>query len=219
MNQSLLALGEAMAVTRKPLQQRSRERVKLIKDTSREIILEKGSAAFTMLEVAKRAEITVASIYQYFSNQTDLILALASEIYEESLDLLVPYNQESLASMSLEEVLDFLNTTFEQFCIVTAEDPVRVDILIAVESDKKLNEYNWEMTLRTSERFYSLFAPHLPKSEHDWLRRSIEYYVHGLHNTVRMLRLVEESERKEYIASIKYCMLAPFTLRLSELSN
>lgn len=206
-----------MALTRKPLQQRSRKRVKLIKDTAREIILDKGSAAFTMLEVAKRADITVASIYQYFANQTDLITALAGEVYEESMQQIVPQAIESLVSMSFEEGLDFLDNALDQYCLISAEDPVRMEIFIAMESDKKLKEFKWELALRSSHTLFTIFAQHFPESEHAWLKRLANYYSYGLHNTLRMIGLVDKSEVQQYIDNVKYSMTAPLKLKRLEL--
>lgn len=208
-----------MATIRKPLQQRSRNRVRLIKNTAREIILEKGSAAFTMLEVAKRSDITVASIYQYFANQTDLIMALASEIYEDSLEQLAPQSQDVIESMSFEQAVDFVGTIFEQYCHINLADPVRMEIFLAVESDKKLQEFNWEMVRRSSDNFFTVFAPHFLESEHGWLRRAAIFYAHGLHNTMRLLRFVDEIEKEQHIASTRYCILSGVILKKHVLSS
>jgi AcrR family transcriptional regulator len=58
------------------VQRRSRERVRRILDAAAEIIVEDGLAALSTRSVAERAGVPVASLYQYFGDKDEILLAL-----------------------------------------------------------------------------------------------------------------------------------------------
>lgn len=58
------------------MQRRSRERVRRILDAAAEIIVEEGLAALSTRSVAERAGVPVASLYQYFGDKDEILLAL-----------------------------------------------------------------------------------------------------------------------------------------------
>src|SRR5262249_60015561 len=66
-----------MATDVRPLRERQREeREQLILKAAYELILENGSAALTMEEIASRVGISRAAIYLHFPSKEDLVLAL-----------------------------------------------------------------------------------------------------------------------------------------------
>lgn len=69
-----------LTTRRTPRQARSRERVDLIMDATRELLREAGLAGVTTTAIAERAAIPVGSVYQYFPNKKAIFVALY-EIY------------------------------------------------------------------------------------------------------------------------------------------
>lgn len=65
-----------VATRRLPAQRRSRERVGLVLDAAAELVVEHGVEALTTRAIAARAQVPVASIYQYFADRDDIVLAL-----------------------------------------------------------------------------------------------------------------------------------------------
>lgn len=61
---------------RAPQQARSQQRVELILEAAKQLILEKGCARLKMTDIAVQADITVGSIYQYFPNKNAIIAGL-----------------------------------------------------------------------------------------------------------------------------------------------
>jgi AcrR family transcriptional regulator len=61
---------------RTPLQPRSRERVRVILDCAADLISENGVESLTTGEVAKRAGISVGTLYQYFADREAIIATL-----------------------------------------------------------------------------------------------------------------------------------------------
>jgi len=61
---------------RAPTQQRSKLRVQSILEAASEVIVESGVNAATMRAIAERADMSVASLYQYFSDRDDIVMDL-----------------------------------------------------------------------------------------------------------------------------------------------
>lgn len=76
---------EISGVRRQPVQQRSIERVERILDACAELLDEVGFDALTTAEVARRAEVPAATIYQFFDGRPGMMRALALR----NLDLLL----------------------------------------------------------------------------------------------------------------------------------
>jgi AcrR family transcriptional regulator len=90
---------------RNPTQSRSKERVTVILEAVKEIIEDKGIGKLTIAEIARRANTSQGSIYQYFSDKETLIISLA-EHFMDKIHLLVDNNLSKLNSLAdLESVL------------------------------------------------------------------------------------------------------------------
>src|SRR5689334_16420934 len=68
---------------RVPRQERSRRRVEGLLDAAERIVVERGVDALTTRDIAEAAGVPVASLYQYFSDKEDVLLALAERDMEE----------------------------------------------------------------------------------------------------------------------------------------
>ena len=90
---------------RNPTQSRSKERVTVILEAVKEIIEDKGIGKLTIAEIAKRANTSQGSIYQYFSDKETLIISLA-EHFMDKIHFLLDNNLSKLNSLAdLESVL------------------------------------------------------------------------------------------------------------------
>ncbi len=96
---------------RVPAQERSRVRVERILDATSQVVLERGVDALTTRDVARRAEVPVASLYQYFADKEDLLLALLERDTEE-MDRQVALDLAALGPLTLESLV---RTTMEAF--------------------------------------------------------------------------------------------------------
>ncbi|RMF15754.1 MAG: TetR/AcrR family transcriptional regulator [Gammaproteobacteria bacterium] len=96
---------------RKPVQERSRERVDRILAVAAQLISEKGVDALKTSEIAREAGISLASLYRYFPNKAAVIKAIA-ERHIEKLDVHIKAFVETL---DLESGFDQLIDTYAQF--------------------------------------------------------------------------------------------------------
>ncbi|WP_435830147.1 TetR family transcriptional regulator [Saccharopolyspora shandongensis] len=76
----------AGTLRRLPVQKRSAERVERLLDACAELLDEVGYAALTTKEVARRAEVPIGTLYQFFSDRDGLIGALAARNLESFLE-------------------------------------------------------------------------------------------------------------------------------------
>ncbi|AHI23465.1 TetR/AcrR family transcriptional regulator [Corynebacterium vitaeruminis] len=70
---------EILLPRRRPAQQRSRERYSRILGAARAVLVDVGFESFTFDEVAKRAEVPIGTLYQFFANKYVLICELDRE--------------------------------------------------------------------------------------------------------------------------------------------
>ncbi|HEY6795354.1 MAG TPA: TetR/AcrR family transcriptional regulator [Kineosporiaceae bacterium] len=81
-------------VRRRPVQERSRQRVERMLDACAEVLDEVGYDALTTREVARRAAVPIGTLYQFFADRQALCRSLA----ERNLDLFVERLQRRLAA-------------------------------------------------------------------------------------------------------------------------
>src|SRR5271165_4346172 len=74
---------ERLAPRHKPQQDRSRLRFQALLDAADQVIAESGLQGLAMREVARRANLPIASVYHYFPSMTALIRALLERQFEK----------------------------------------------------------------------------------------------------------------------------------------
>jgi AcrR family transcriptional regulator len=67
-----------------PVQQRSRATVAVILEAAARVLEQRGHAGFSTNHVAKRAGVSIGSIYQYFTDKNALLAALVSQVVDET---------------------------------------------------------------------------------------------------------------------------------------
>ncbi|MCP5163106.1 MAG: TetR/AcrR family transcriptional regulator [Hahellaceae bacterium] len=96
---------------RQPVQERSRERVNAILDQAAEMIREVGVQGAKTSEIARRAGISLPSLYRYFPNKAAIIKALA----EQHIAKLDNVLQGFIADFDLNEGFDKLIDAYAEF--------------------------------------------------------------------------------------------------------
>jgi AcrR family transcriptional regulator len=93
------------------VQRRSRERVQQILDAASDLIVDSGLAGLSTRMVAERADIPVASLYQYFADKDEIILALLERDTGET-DTAVTAAVSALDSVSVRTIVTATMRTF-----------------------------------------------------------------------------------------------------------
>jgi AcrR family transcriptional regulator len=120
-----------------PQQERSRQRVEAILAAAHTLVVEAGSDALTMSEVATRAGIPIGSVYQYFPDKPAVLRELAirfmDRVRQTLLTSLVGLDNAETAIQRLDELLIGYHERF-------LEEPDSRDIWAATQSDKELQK-------------------------------------------------------------------------------
>jgi AcrR family transcriptional regulator len=90
---------------RLPTQHRSRERVERILDVAADLIIEHGVADLSTRTIATRADVPVASLYQYFADKEEIVLALVERDIAE-MDEQVAQAVTALETLSVRTVVE-----------------------------------------------------------------------------------------------------------------
>ena len=75
--------SSALKPRKSPLQSRARKTVERIMDAAASILDEQAVDRITTNQIAERANVNIASLYQYFPNKFAIVIALAERIREE----------------------------------------------------------------------------------------------------------------------------------------
>lgn len=96
---------------RQPVQARSRERVERILDAAVQLLIEEGYDAVKTNAIARRAEVSIGSVYQFFPNRFAIFGALAERYREKiahSLESHLIVGPNRTWEQALEETVDTL---------------------------------------------------------------------------------------------------------------
>lgn len=128
---------EHISLRRTPSQDRSRERVAHMLDVAIALIAEQGSDALKMSDVAKRAGVSIGSLYQYFPDKSALIRALAEHYGGECLKCI----DHGLAdATSLDTLCRAFGDLIDLYYALFRAEPVIRDIRCGTEADKSLRD-------------------------------------------------------------------------------
>lgn len=115
---------------RRPAQQRSRERFNRILTAARSVLVDHGFESFTFDEVAKRAEVPIGTLYQFFANKYVLICELDRVDTAETVAELKKFS-ERVPALQWPDILDEF---IDHLAHMWHNDPSRRAVWHAVQS-------------------------------------------------------------------------------------
>jgi AcrR family transcriptional regulator len=106
---------------KKPVQQRSRFTVDQILEAAARVFAERGYAGATTNHIAKRAGVSIGSLYQYFPNKDTILVALQEQHMESGAEVLQESMQKALEEKKAPEHL--LRSFVRQIIEMHASEP------------------------------------------------------------------------------------------------
>lgn len=120
---------------RVPIQARGRERVALILSKAEGLIAEQGTDGLKMSDLAKAAEISIGSLYQYFPDKGAVIHALAERYHEMDIACIA----DGLApAMSPEDLRAAFADLMDLYLKLFREEPVMRAVWAGTQADPNL---------------------------------------------------------------------------------
>ncbi|MDK4281677.1 TetR/AcrR family transcriptional regulator [Corynebacterium propinquum] len=123
-------MSEILVPRRRPSQARSRERFHRILQAARSVLVDVGFESFTFDEVARRAEVPIGTLYQFFANKYAMICELDRVDTAESIGALQSFSEQIPAPQWPEVLEGFI----DHLARMWSEDPSRRAVWHAIQS-------------------------------------------------------------------------------------
>lgn len=185
---------------RRPAQERSRRRVDAILQAAKALISEKGSAQLKIHEIAERAEVTPASIYQYFPSKNSITHALAEQLFEGMHDLMVDQLPKTDTEEQAYEVLRELVETLYQ---VYLNDPALYDVWVSISADKSIRDMDVQDSRRTAGLVFECLKPYHEEDHWEQISQVSFLLAHLAGAAVRMAISLDRDEGRVVVDSFK----------------
>ena len=112
MDETLPVVDRKLSARKKPSQNRSQKTVERILDATRSLLREKGgdsSSRLTTNHIARKAGLSVGSLYQYFPNTEAILFELYRQMLAQIQNVLDEFDSVKYLSLPREEFFDQLN--------------------------------------------------------------------------------------------------------------
>lgn len=200
LNAESLLYGENANSRRQPAQERSKKRVESILGAARSLIAEKGCTRLKIHEIANRADVTAASIYQYFPSKNSITLELARQVLEESFERM----QNNLpAAHRKEEVFEVVRGLIEQWYQMHLHDPALQDVMVSVSADKAMHDLDLRYSRKISALIFDTLKPFYDEMHWSALSEIAFLLAHLSLAAVRMALSVGKAEGRSLMDRFK----------------
>jgi AcrR family transcriptional regulator len=180
--------------TRTPIQNRSKDRVKAILQAAKELILEKGSAQVQIQEIAKRAGISISSMYQYFPDKS----AIIQEIFKQYLETIREIVRgTSLRYDSIEDLSRSLGVLYDRYYEFYCREPVLRDIIAIGEADKQFQHRSFEDSVENALFIYNASKHLFPVAKHEEFQRFMLMVVHLTDKMMHLTMFLDKNNLQE----------------------
>lgn len=129
-----------------PRQERSRRRVEGILDAAARLVVSQGVDSLTTRDIAEAAQAPVASLYQYFADKDEILLALVERDIEEMDEQVAA----DLAELQVLSVRSIVSTTMDAFVKVYLQRPAFVTIWLRGRTNQAIKEYGRQHNLKVA---------------------------------------------------------------------
>lgn len=194
---------------RQPAQARSKKRVDAILGAAKRLISEKGSARLKINDIAETADVTPASIYQYFPNKNAIILALAEQTFDQMHTLLLQDLADHRPDSEV-QVYQVLRELVEKYYQVYLDDPALYDVWVSISADKSIQTMDIADSRRIADLVLEAIKYYYPSSHWAQIQQMSFLLAHLSGSAVRMAVLLGPEEGRTVIDNFKAIINATF---------
>jgi len=194
---------------RQPRQERSRHRVEAILDAALALVVEQGAEALAMREVARRADVQISSIYQYFPSKAHIIRELAKRNLARVRLLLEDEVRRLLAEFdAAPPVAEAVDRLVDAYFAHYRDQPDALAVWAGAQSDHGLRELDLEDTRSTAEFLVMPLQHILRRADRDVLFPLALLVADVTGSSARLALALESPLREQLIARHKAMLVA-----------
>jgi AcrR family transcriptional regulator len=198
----------SVATAKLPTQQRSRERVERMLAAASALIVEVGSDAMRMSEVAERAGVPIGSLYQFFPDKGAIIRTLA-ERYNALGRACI---EEELSGVrDLDGLDDAFGRLIDIYYALFLAEPVMRDIWSGTQADKALRDIDLDDSRQTGAMLAAVLERLRPEADRASIAAKAFLIMNLGEATMRLAISVERKEGDALVAAFKQMALREFS--------
>jgi len=191
---------------RRPRQERSRQRVENILAIALQLMVEQGAEALAMREIARRAEVQISSIYQYFPSKSAIIRELAQRDLARVRQLLHDAVDTLLAGPRTPPIVAAVDHLVDAYFAHYRDQPEALAVWAGAQSDPSLRELDQDDTRSTAEFLVAPLLHLLGRPAWDGVH-TLSLLVSELTGAAARLALSLESPLREQLIAQHKAML------------
>ena len=181
---------------RKPMQQRSQDRLARIVAVAEEMAQAKGIAALSIREVAREAETNIASFYQFFPTKNALIRFIAAK-YSSLLRENLLGTMADLDVNSIEASLKTIQTKVYGFY---ESNPIVLEIWPGTLSDLELRKFDQQDTEQNAVLLAELISQFRPDVQSEKVMAMARLLAYTIGPLFRRMAQLSDSEKQAVLA-------------------
>jgi len=194
---------------RRPRQERSRLRVENILAIALQLMVEQGAEALAMREIARRAEVQISSIYQYFPSKSSIIRELATRDLARVRQLLQEAVDGLLAGPGAPpKIADAVDHLVDAYFAHYRDQPEALAVWAGAQSDPSLRELDQEDTRSTADFLVPSLLRLLGRPHWDGVRVLALLISEVTGAAARLAMSLESPLREELVAQHKAMLVA-----------
>lgn len=141
---------------RSAVQARSKATVERILEAATDLLCKEGADAVTMTAIAREANVVIGSLYQYFSDKSEIMKAILAR-HNADVDAMVRKGIANLNTM--DDFLDAMDRLAEAYFELHRTNPLYKSLWSAVQTDPELQAMDVEDTLQKARLAFAAAKP------------------------------------------------------------
>lgn len=143
-------------VRRNAVQGRSKATVERILEAATDLLCAKGAEAVTMTAIARKADVVIGSLYQYFSDKSEIMKAILAR-HNADVDEMV--RKGVAGAKTMEEFLEAMDLLAKSYFELHRTNPLYKSLWSAVQTDPELQAVDIEDTLQKARLAFAAAKP------------------------------------------------------------
>lgn len=198
----MLEIESKTQLKRKPQQERSQARVERVLEASLYLFAARGYESVSMREIAREANMPIATVYQYFPMK----LAIVREMWGRYTSGITQTLTEGIRR-SIEENTnhsnDLIGIMIDRMAQLQASNPAFIEIWSCVAASMELRALNVEDTLHSARLIADFLQKRYPKSDPNALHDRALVAIEMASSTTRLALCLPEPHRARILHSLK----------------